>query len=425
MQPYKRGRCYHIDVRWNGYPRIRLSTKTSNKVRAQAMVNTLVNLRDAGRKDLIGLLAAGRVGLVELHEAYLNRGDELEQLQARAESPKLGLLINEWLEYLRSPAGVSPRTKRRYADQTIRRYRVSWEGFFEVLPNGRESRLSDITSGFIREYRNQRVRADGGTTRNTRKDGARPSAATINRDLVALSSFFRWCGDVKGLAVQKPKMVREREPQGRERWLSPEEIGAAEAVCPSAWWPLFTTLIHTGMRIGEAQGLLWGDVHLDARRISIHEGHRRVKTASSVRDVPITEPLAEVLARQSAIVRAGSADPVFPAPLNNYHAAYSIWRKVCFQAGLHDGSAKPKPNATIHDLRHTFGVSAAKAGVPLVRMQKLMGHASAHMTLRYMRHAPEAHFREDAASISDVLVGQQNREAEARAELARKGFKTA
>ncbi len=32
---------------------------------------------------------------------------------------------------------------------------------------------------------------------------------------------------------------------------------------------------------------------------------------------------------------------------------------------------------------------AAQAGVPIVRLQKLLGHATPHMTLRYVKHAPD------------------------------------
>ena len=74
------------------------------------------------------------------------------------------------------------------------------------------------------------------------------------------------------------------------RWLSPDEIRAVRKHADD-WWPLFATLIYTGMRVGEAQGLVWADVRLQQRRISIHEQERRVKTASSVRDVPVlSEP---------------------------------------------------------------------------------------------------------------------------------------
>lgn len=85
----------------------------------------------------------------------------------------------------------------------------------------------------------------------------------------------------------------------------------------------------------------------------------------------------------------------------------------------------PKPNVTIHDLRHTFGVHCAQAGVPIVRLQKLLGHASPHMTLRYMKHAPESYFSEDAARVAASLTGQSDREAAVQAALARDGFRRA
>jgi integrase len=80
---------------------------------------------------------------------------------------------------------------------------------------------------------------------------------------------------------------------------------------------------------------------------------------------------------------------------------------------------------TIHDLRHTFGVHSARAGVPIARLQKLLGHASAIMTMRYLRHAPESFFAEDAAKIAASVSGAQDREAEAQSALARQDLKPA
>ena len=101
-----------------------------------------------------------------------------------------------------------------------------------------------------------RVRADGGNGRNTRKDGRQPSGATINRDLVALLSFLRWCRDEKKIDHNAPKILREREIETKERWLSPDEIRAVEDECEPGWWLLFAVLLHTGIRVGEANGRL-------------------------------------------------------------------------------------------------------------------------------------------------------------------------
>jgi len=183
------------------------------------------------------------------------------------------------------------------------------------------------------------------------------------------------------------------------------------------WWPVFATLVYTGLRVGEAQGLVGEDVHLAERRISIHEGNPHVKTPSSVRDVPIPEPLAEVLGEHFVRHAAGPADPIFPSPLSDYRALRRVWRRMCRAAGV-DG-------ATLHDCRHTFGVHCAQAGVPIVRLQKLLGHATAAMALRYMKHAPEAYFAEDAAKVAASLSGVLNKEREARAASARAGLRRA
>jgi integrase len=73
---------------------------------------------------------------------------------------------------------------------------------------------------------------------------------------------------------------------------------------------------------------------------------------------------------------------------------------------------------TLHDLRHTFAVHAAQSGVPIPRIQKLLGHSTVAMAMRYMKHAPEAYFAEDAARVAGSLTGIRGREEETRAALA-------
>src|SRR6266496_712441 len=45
-------------------------------------------------------------------------------------------------------------------------------------------------------------------------------------------------------------------------------------------------------------------------------------------------------------------------------------------------------NFTFHDLRHTFGTRLADAGVDVVKIKELLGHASIVTTMRYM-HATD------------------------------------
>ena len=45
---------------------------------------------------------------------------------------------------------------------------------------------------------------------------------------------------------------------------------------------------------------------------------------------------------------------------------------------------------SFHDLRHTFGTTMARAGVPVGTIQAWMGHADLTTTQIYMHHAPRA-----------------------------------
>jgi integrase len=396
---------YVLEVRWRTYPRIKLSTGTASKTRARQIEGTLERLRDTGRRDIIELLVAGKLSLDDVHNRYLRDPASLEQPLTREKSPAIGPLVDEWLEWLRDPATISPRTRRPYARQSIERYDDSWKKLFKTLTLGRDTTLGDITRGALLEYRKERRK--GGKT-----------GATLNRDLTAVQSFFRWAEEERALAIPHFRVPKEREPEGKERWLDAQEIAKIEKVAGREWWALFAALIYTGMRIGEAQGLRWGD-GLVERRIRLHErGGRRLKTASSQRDLPIATPLASVLAEQAARIPSGPADLVYPPPYAIYWNARNNFARCVRQAKI--------APCTIHDLRHTFGVHCAQAGVPLPRLQKLLGHASPIMTMRYMNHAPEAYFTEDAARLAaSIQGGAPDSEAAARAELARASIRLA
>lgn len=388
--PYRRGRMWWTDRRWRGFPRLKLSLQTSVKGLAIARERTLEALKAADRHDLLTLLAGGKLSIVELHRAYTQRGDALAQLTAKASSPVLGPLVDAWLAWCASPAGISPRTRRRFSPRTIARYRTSWASFFAVLEHGRDSRLADLTAGFVADWRRRRVRAAGGRARHPRE--VPPSPGTMNRDLVALGSFLSWCARERHLEVTRPVLVKEQEPRGRMRWLSAEELVRFARACPDPdWWAFFAVLFRTGLRLGEVQALEGADLLLHARRLTVHEARGRKKSVSATRDVPIADGLAAMLTAYRRRHEIAPDALVFGGPFQRYRVVRTTWTTICAAASI--------AGATIHDARHTFGVHAAQAGVPLPRLQQLMGHRSPLMTLRYMAHAPGAYLAEDGAAI--------------------------
>jgi integrase len=194
-------------------------------------------------------------------------------------------------------------------------------------------------------------------------------------------------------------------------------VSSFAAHCPADWWPFFATLFYTGARLGEAQGLHGGDVLLHAKRLLIHEGSRRVKTKEAVRDLPIAPALEQALAGHLARVGPGPDDLVFPDDAQIYGKVRRTWAAICQAAEI--------AGATPHDARHTFAAHAAQAGIPIVRLQKLLGHADPTMTMRYMKHAPEAYLDQDAAAIVARMTAMADPETVARTEAARRELKPA
>ena len=71
--------------------------------------------------------------------------------------------------------------------------------------------------------------------------------------------------------------------------------------------------------------------------------------------------------------------------IDSYTGTRYIDLKKSFSAACREAGIT---NFTFHDLRHTFGTRLADAGVDVVKIKELMGHASIVTTMRYI-HATD------------------------------------
>jgi len=142
-------------------------------------------------------------------------------------------------------------------------------------------------------------------------------------------------------------------------------------------------LAYTGIRWGEAAALRVGRVDLQRRRLSIDEATSEVRgevvfgtpKTHKRRDVPfpafLNEPLTELMAGR------GPDELLFTAPgggvLRNTNFRSRVFTKAKADLGL--GTLR------IHDLRHTAATLAVAAGANVKVVQRMLGHASAAMTL--------------------------------------------
>jgi integrase len=150
---------------------------------------------------------------------------------------------------------------------------------------------------------------------------------------------------------------------------------------------LVLVLAFCGLRWGEAAGLKVGRVDLLRRRLTIAEtlsevGGRLVwgtPKSHAARSVPIpsfvVDLLAEVTAERSNALDSSAL--VFTTwrgrPLRNLNFRRDVFDRAAGDAGL--------AGLTPHELRHTAASLAVSAGANVKAVQRMLGHASAAMTL--------------------------------------------
>ncbi len=218
----------------------------------------------------------------------------------------------------------------------------------------------------------------------------------------------------------------------RPRPLTPLEIArltaALDANDPTGMDSLVVHfLAKTGLRAAELSGLNVGDVVLsnaDAATVRVERTRTktsagwvtgRPKSLTSTRTVPLTPLLTRRIALhlQNHPRASDPTAPLFPArtsrvaPGKGARSQPFDWsrcietgtfrqrrfRPALVAAGLH-------PKVRLHDLRHSFGTALVEADQPILKVSRLMGHASIQTTASLYVHVDTAQHH-DVVSVLD------------------------
>ncbi len=271
-------------------------------------------------------------------------------------------------------------SKANKRPQVHRRDRIIMDNLLKVF---RGKMIQDISAHDLERYKARRK--------------GEVSVSTVNREVTCIKHMFNKAVEWDYLAHNKLGTVKRfKEPPGRLRYLKKNEIERLLRVCPEHLRPIVITALNTGMRKGEIFSLVWQDIDMNNKVITI----RRAKNNES-RAVPINKTLYQTLKLQK---NGDSGQPVFTGkdgtPLTDVKHSFA---RALTKANIKD--------FRFHDLRHTFASRLAMAGVDIRTIQELMGHKDIRMTMRYS-HLSNSHLKEAVNRLCDDTIASQGRKTE-------------
>lgn len=283
------------------------------------------------------------------------RGDWVDPAKSR-------ITVAEWSKvWLATKTHLRPRTRELY--ETALRV---W-----VMPRWERVPLSQITHTDVVRWMSDLAE--------------KYSPAVTRQALLVLTQMLR-------LAVRDGRLARNpadgvagaRMPRPVQRFLSHDEIARLASELPEPYDLMVTLMAFTGLRFGEVAGLSVADVDTTRGRIQVNWSVSELSKGGLHREAPKTYrrrsvPIPGFLQDRLAAYVAGRAanDALFTSmrggPLRNSNFRHYIFDPAVRRAGLEP--------LTPHNLRDTAASLAVASGANVKAVQRMLGHASAAMTL--------------------------------------------
>lgn len=160
---------------------------------------------------------------------------------------------------------------------------------------------------------------------------------------------------------------------------------------------LFTIMLYTGARLGDAATLEWRSIDLARGFIDIMPiKTKRFKTRVRI---PILPPLRRMLEAYPTTARTGYVLPdIAPLYIVNHRTlskkVSAFFRKCGLETSKRTNVGKRKHSVvTAHSFRHTFISKAANAGIPFAIVQGIVGHSTAKQCAHYFHENDDATLR--------------------------------
>lgn len=207
---------------------------------------------------------------------------------------------------------------------------------------------------------------------------------TINEHLLVLNHCLSTAYEWLQLEGVPPKITWLKCPPPKTDYLSFDESELLLSHAEGITREIILTALKTGLRLGELIGLQWSSIDWHNNLIVVQYSWSHYAKAlgspksNRIRHVGMTTDLYEMFLK-----RKKSTGFVFVDTDGEHFNQHRLGRSLataCKKAGLrHIGW---------HILRHTFASHLMMRGAPMPAVQKLMGHSTIEMTMRYTHLAP-------------------------------------
>jgi integrase len=192
----------------------------------------------------------------------------------------------------------------------------------------------------------------------------------------------------RNVVKELPAAEKPRAEKKEAAYFTDDELPRLFAELTPGSRELFSFLLKTGCRVGEASALEWAEIDLAAAvahvRRSYTAGHLSTPKNHERRDIDLTPDLVELLGvHWGECGKPGDEKIVFPGGTASGHLDPSSVRRELYRAMERAGIAREGPtgeNRTVHSLRHTFARIALENGAELTWLSRHLGHSSTAVT---------------------------------------------
>lgn len=199
----------------------------------------------------------------------------------------------------------------------------------------------------------------------------------VNRELAVLSHFINKALEWKWLEHKPCNIKRLKEDKGRITYLTTEQIKrildvAKQDQCVHIY-PFILIGLETSMRRMEILSIKLEHIDLARKIIYIPQAK------AGAREQPITQHLADFL---KSYIDTAESYRVWLFPAERSASGHMVNIEKAFRRVVTNAGLNPK-EVVRHTLRHTAITHLVQAGVDLPTVQRISGHKTLQMVVRY------------------------------------------